>query len=118
MKNSLESKFSFLEQCPYFYDKKEEHIPGIGGITSHYIYTYYMNETPIQTIAEIWIPAHNPCETFKWKFIQLNTEIDKPIFQGSNININEMPRWFRNTLELAKEQYENWTQLRKLLRGA
>lgn len=118
MKELYESKFSFLELCPHFYTKKVEQIAGTNGVTSHMVFTYYEVGEPIQSLAEIWVPLHNPSEPFKWKFMQLNTATDKPVYQAQNIGINDVPGWFRKPLEEAKFMYEQWTRLRLLLSGS
>lgn len=109
-----EELFHFLEKSPYFYEKtpvvtkqrSDELIAKAEEDMTHVTYTFFDQENPNQTIAEISIPVQNPNEEIKWKFIQMNEDVTKPIYQSTNPEINKMPEWFKSLIIEVRALYE------------
>lgn len=114
MQYVCEEHFHFLEQSTYFYEKtigvarkgSEELKQTIEEDKSHIIYVFFDQDNPSQAIAEISIPIKNPNEDVKWKFLQLNEDAKKPIYQSVNPNIEKMPNWFKSLVLEALSVYE------------
>jgi len=113
-----EELFHFLEDSSYFYEKtpavtiqRSDDSAARAGELTHIIYTFFDQENPNQSIAEISIPVNNPSEEIKWKFIQMSEDTNKPTFQSLNPDIHLMPEWFRPLLLETQVLYERKTLL-------
>ena len=105
--------FHFLEQSPHFYKKSpitytrldyKESLDSSQSAT-HIIYTFFNQERSEQAVAEIHIPIKDPSADVKWKFIQMNDNIKKPLFQSENPNIDNIPTWFANLIIKSQQIY-------------
>lgn len=107
MDNWLNELFHFLEQSPYFYEKRGNFIAEPGGVKDNTItYTFFAQDNPYQAIAEISIPLENPYKEIGWKYIQLNENQDKPAFQANNQHLGFMPGWFKYLIQKVNVVYE------------
>jgi hypothetical protein len=107
MQSLSEKNFAFLEQSPYFYEKREPFIAETGGVQTAIVYTFYSQENPYQEIAEIVIPLKDIHKEIKWKFYHLveNEKQNVLIYQTTNPKDFEMPVWFNNLIRQTKEMY-------------
>lgn len=101
--------FAFLEQSPYFFDKKEGIVAKVGKEERgrDLIYTFYQQENPYQVVAKIIIPFQDYNRDIEWKYLRLedNQKAHKPVYQKKNPSMNEIPGWFRSLVKKVNEIY-------------